>query len=97
MPGADIERSLAGREVDEPGKDAFAIWPENLPALELFLDLETQWRMAIGEVHLLYVGLDYPAAEALMRARRLRNRDILFDDLRAMERAALPIMNDHDD
>jgi len=85
-----------GRE-DEKESDACEVWPENLPALELFLGLATQWRAVAGMRGLIYLGLDYAATEALMRARRLRDRERLFDDLRAMERAALPGMNARDD
>ncbi len=40
-------------------------------------------------------GIDYLQAEAVMRMVRVRlaDRETMFDDLRAMEAAALPLLN----
>lgn len=45
---------------------------------------------------IFYVGLDYTAAEALLRARRSRNRPQLLADLQVMEFAALKELNRRD-
>lgn len=65
------------------------MWPENWPALMLFLDMETQWRVMEG----MLVGLRYDAAETVMRIRKLRNRSALLSDLQTMERAAMKAAN----
>ena len=75
------------------------MWQENFEALELFLALSTQWRIVAGFAGASYTGLIYSEAIGLMRERGLnRNRRAeLLDDLRVMERAALPALNGRDD
>jgi hypothetical protein len=72
------------------------VWPENWEALELFLALQTQWRVTGTMAGLYYVGLDYSAAESLLRARRAKNRVQLLADLRVIEYAALKGLNRRD-
>lgn len=61
--------------------------------MELFLDLQTQWRVTGTMAGIFYVGIDYTAAEALLRARRAPERAKLLADLRVMEYAALKGLN----
>lgn len=72
------------------------MWPENWEALELFLALQTQWRVTATMAGLYYVGLDYSAAEALLRVRRAKNRPQLVADLQVIEYAALKGLNRRD-
>jgi hypothetical protein len=74
-----------------------AIWPENAEAFDLFVSLETQWRLLAGFGAVGYIGLDYAAVRGELRARGIKDRARVFEDLRVMERAALPILNQHDD
>lgn len=63
------------------------IYPDNMPAVALFADMRTQWRVGpCGPI-----GLDYLALPVVFRLRRVpvADRTELFDDLRVMERAAL--------
>ncbi len=95
MPETEIERAIGG--ADEPtDADSFEIWPENIAALELFLELSTQWRAIAGAAGVVMQGLGYADIEACMRLQGIRARDRagLFLDLRIMERAALQVMND---
>lgn len=68
------------------------VWPENQPAFMLFQALRTQWRTGMGGA----TGLDYTAVFALMRERRIpaKQRQELFDDIQAMEDAALEAMQE---
>lgn len=52
-----------------------------------FLDLASQWRWAIGFGAAVRLGLDWSAADLLLRRRGLG--DEVFEDLIAMEAAAL--------
>lgn len=52
-----------------------------------FLDLASQWRLAIGFGAAVRLGLDWQAADLLCRRRGLG--DDVFEDLIAMEDAAL--------
>jgi hypothetical protein len=66
------------------------IWPENLPAFQIFADLSTQWRVGMAGP----TGLDYPAVLAVMdlHGTAPEHRRERFDELRVMERAALSVM-----
>ena len=68
------------------------VWPDNLPALNVFIAMSTQWRRAgsAGQA----VGLDYTALPEVWRRTKTPSdqRDLVFDDLRVMEDAALEQM-----
>lgn len=63
------------------------IWPDQVPVVNLFSSVLTQWRMGPSGP----VGLDYAGVEAVMRMRMVpaKERGQMLDDLRIMERAAL--------
>lgn len=67
-------------------------WPENLDSLNLFVEVQTQWRVGMSGA----TGLDYPAVFAtldrLHRDKTDARRDELFSDLQIMEAAALKKM-----
>ncbi len=68
----------------------FLLWPENVPALELWDIVYTQWRSGdMGG----RTGLDYTAVEAAMRLHGVprSERAARFEDLRTMERSALSV------
>lgn len=68
----------------------FEVWPENWDALEAFCAMATQWRVnPFGGV----AGLDYVALNAVMDILGLRERKDVFQAVRVMESAALPILN----
>lgn len=69
--------------------DSFEIWPENVEPLNLFLRLKTQWRMGpLGPV-----GLDYAGVRAGLAMMGKRMSAVLFEDIQAMETAALKAMS----
>jgi hypothetical protein len=64
----------------------FPVLAENAPVLELFLRLQTQWRVApSGRLR----GLRYDAAETVMRRFGLRGKRRLFAHLQDMEQAVI--------
>lgn len=67
------------------------VWPDNWPALRLFLQVQTQWRWAPSGRP---VGLAYQGVESAMRLRRLPNRTELFEQLVEMEHAAIEAWTD---
>jgi hypothetical protein len=78
---------LVGPQV--PGCEAFYLWPQNLPAFNLWLALQTQWRYGFA----CATGLDYAGVAIVMqlhRVRRCRRREMWLS-LQAMERAALEV------
>ena len=61
------------------------VWPEHMPAVQLFDACLTQWRMGPR----FPVGLDYPAVFQTARVLRLRCRQGDMQNLQVMEQAAL--------
>lgn len=70
----------------------FEVWPENWETFVLFTRLETQWRE--DSMSGKRLGLDYAGVEALLRLHRVPKRAAVFEDLCAMERAALKAARD---
>jgi len=70
---------------DEP--EPFFLWPEHLPALELWAGVQTQWRAGAQG----FTGLDYAGVRASPAFRRLapRDRERVFGEVEVMERATL--------
>lgn len=76
-----------------PPDEGLELWPENAPAFNAFTCLSTQWRMLAGMAGAIYQGLDYQAIPTVLRMLNLPESAEIFNDLRAMELAALPILN----
>ena len=75
------------REVEREQADEFYLWPENLPALLLFNDVQTQWQVGpLGPT-----GLNYPGVRASPAFNRLPvdEREAIFEGACVMERAYL--------
>jgi hypothetical protein len=82
---ADDEAAMMGVKLPRQETN-FRVWPENWPALELFLAVSTQWRVGSGGP----IGLDYNAVDAVMGWLSIEaDRAALFRDLRVMEQEAL--------
>lgn len=91
LQGASEAEIHAALGDDEEGH--YQVWAENVDTIETFLALQTQWRLGpMGG----YLGLDYPGVQAALGMRGVRkpaDRRRMFDDLQAMERAALAVLN----
>ena len=61
------------------------VWEENWDSVEMFLRLETQWRVGMNGL----LGLDYVAAEWLFRLYAVKEPASLLEDLQVMEAAVL--------
>ncbi|SFM92942.1 DUF1799 domain-containing protein [Nitrosomonas communis] len=68
------------------------IWPENEEVFMLFNSLSTQWRISFSGS---FIGINYPSIESSMNmlGTKKKRRAELFNDIKTMERAALPILN----
>ena len=66
------------------------VWPENWPAFQLFVKMETQWYIGMNG----RAGLNYLVARDFINRMKLNDaeHDELFDDIRTLERAALEAM-----
>lgn len=81
----------------DPASWPFLLLPENVEPLDFFIGMTTQWRRLMSPVgRTVFTGLDYAAVEAAMRLHGLdaAAQAALFSDLRRMEAAALPVLND---
>jgi hypothetical protein len=91
-PEDEVTAALAafGLEATEPLEldETFALWPECLRVFNLWISVQTQWRISgMGGA----TGLDYAGVEACMRMRGVHKTEwvSVFADLQVMERAAL--------
>lgn len=66
------------------------IWPDNLEAFNLFVAMQTQWRIGMNGA----TGIDYSALPTVMDLYPVpqERRRALFEDIRLMEREALKVM-----
>jgi hypothetical protein len=73
--------------------DAYEVWPENWPLLDLFLALKHQWRYAGMDGQ--RVGLDYTAVPVVMDMLDVpkRRRRQWFAWIQMMEHEALQVFN----
>ena len=65
------------------------LWPDNRPAWELWLAVQTQWRVGLGGA----TGLDYSAVAAVMHMQGTprKERSELLALLRVMEAEVLEV------
>ncbi len=82
---------IAELEAQQP--EHFEVWPENWPAVEMFLRLQTQWRHGFGGA----LGLDYVAARWLFDLYPPEDPRDLLEALQVMERAALAAFSEGGD
>lgn len=86
----------------EEAEDEIQIMACNWPSFTAFLACSTQWRVVpamsggMGAIMttLVFIGLDHTAIDATLR--RLDAPAHVFEDIIAMEEAALPILNEVD-
>jgi len=71
-----------------PDED-FCVWPENWPAVEMFLRVQTQWRTTMSGV----LGLDYASVGWVLKLYEVQDQRSLLEDLQVMEAAAMRVMN----
>lgn len=69
----------------------FEVHPDNWNAIEAFLAMQTQWRIAVGLGGAARIGLDYAALPMVFSGLRVapKDRPDIWSDLRIMEAAAL--------
>lgn len=91
------DAKMLGLELPEqPSPPDFAVWPENMPAVELFLRCSTQWRT--GEPSAVapagVAGLDYGVLLSLGRLYLPPDADMrdVIEDVQVMERQALELI-----
>lgn len=68
-----------------PKEEGFQVWPENWPAVEAFLAVQTQWSIGMAGP----TGLDYTRVRAGLELAGMQVTPELFQKLRILESAAL--------
>lgn len=73
--------------VDEASGPPVDVWPEHMPACNVFIAMGTQWRIGANGA----TGLDYGPLQGVMRLMGVPRKDwpAVFDDLRVIEGAAI--------
>ncbi|MBW8285823.1 MAG: DUF1799 domain-containing protein [Rhizobium sp.] len=71
--------------------DTILIFAGNWPSLMAWLACETQWRTAGHMAAITWIGLDYTAVDIVLRRRGFATH--VFEDMQAMEEAALEVLN----
>ncbi|WP_320202470.1 DUF1799 domain-containing protein [Agrobacterium rosae] len=75
-------------------QDQLEIMPNAWDSFMAFLSCQTQWRVAAGMAGLIWLGLDYAACKLVLDD--IEAAPGTFADLRVMEAAAMPILNEVD-
>lgn len=83
--------AAGGFTPEDYAHEVVEVWPENWPAWDLFVGLQTQWRIAPGG----FTGLDYTVLNRELDDLELPRdeRAQMKRDIQTMEYAALPVLN----
>lgn len=85
---ADIEAS------DRDGARYFEVWPINMPVVDAFLTIASQWRAsALGDGRMLWHGLDYSGVGQGLDRAGITLTPAQWLGLGVMERAAAHTLN----
>ena len=85
-----IDPALLNRAApDEDG-----IWPEHVAALEAFLSVRDQWRVAAGQNGVVFLGLDYTAVRAGFDLAGITLTPAQWADVQMIEAGAVAAMNE---
>ena len=82
------EDQLAALKLDSVAKD-FEVWDDNWATVQMFLRIQTQWRVSMGGP----VGLDYASLNWLCTLYPVEDQQLLFEGLQVMEITALNCFN----
>jgi len=88
---ADVVRSMREQELEDA---TFYIHEDNADTVAVFMAMQTQWRVIAG-MSAIYQGLDYLVFPVVVFALGIKRADRtrVFHELRAMEIAALAVLN----
>ena len=79
---------------EAPADDAFEVMAQNAGAIRAWLAVETQWRVAAGLGGIVWLGLDYTAADVVLRRLPIDGADQVFAHLMTMETEALAVFRE---
>lgn len=71
------------------GDDDYEVLPEAWPAVDMFLRVQTQWRVSSGAL----IGLDYSAVRWMFEIQRVEDQAGLLSDLQIIEATVIEAMH----
>jgi hypothetical protein len=76
-------------------EEFFMVLQENEQTIRVFCALQNSWNLFIGMASCSYLGLDYTALHSVLQMLCIPRKTWpeLFNDIRIMEQAALPLLN----
>ena len=81
-------------DADTDAAKEFAVWPVNMPIVDAFVAVATQWRTtALADGRVFFDGLDYAGVRAGLELAGLLLSPREWRGVRTMERAAAKLMN----
>lgn len=83
------DAKMLGVILPPPEPVEFAIWPDNFDTVQMFMDVQTQWRTTSGGV----MGLDYGVVLSLLSLKGATDPIALLRDLQVMEMRARELIN----
>ncbi|WP_349538491.1 DUF1799 domain-containing protein [Sagittula sp. NFXS13] len=69
------------------------MWPEHLEAMDAFLAINGQWRVAMTMTGTQVISLDYGAAESGLRLAGITTTPELWQQIRIIEQGAKAALN----
>ncbi len=92
--GKQDDMSMLGIPVQFAGsfeEDELGIWPENMPAVQVFIAMGTQWRVGMSGA----TGLDYGVLPSVFDMYGITDQKKAFIDMQIMENEALKTMREN--
>jgi hypothetical protein len=76
--------------LDRQATTDFEVFEDNWPVVEMFLRLQTQWRVSMAGLY----GLDYSVAKWMFDLYEVSDHKEMMECLMVMERSALSCLNE---
>lgn len=90
VPDGEIDKIIAV----SAKREMFEVWPENLESLNVFLACEAKWVWLVGFNAATRTELSWDAVKTACWALEVKQPRRVFNDVRAMEQAALEEFNE---
>lgn len=107
MDPTSVARLQAALAAGATRSDEYAgLWPEHVPIVNAFMLVSSQWRVAsvgsgmmspaggVSSSRLVFIGLDYAAVRIALDAEEIEITRDLWGGIRAMEIAAIEVLNE---
>lgn len=94
MFGIPVDELIKRSGMRDDGSNAdFPIWQDNLPTLDVFLSCAYKWNVLVVGPISRRTDLRWQDVKTAIWAANLKNAREVFNDIRAMELAAIEVFN----